>query len=190
MKKENRINFISSIVLFAFYIVWILVDMLMGKSISIDSVFLLLGANVLYFFVLRSFDPIYYLGILIFTFLAQFLGAYLNFYTHFPLYDLILHTSSGVLLALLAHYLFNRFFLKPGERVPLKVTLLVCLLFAMASAAAWEIWEFSGDMLFGRQAQGNLIDTMTDIIGGTCGGLVGTLIVWLMARKKAKKSIS
>lgn len=187
MRKENRINLAASIVFFLFYVIWFLGDLLMGKPLAMDSVLLLLGASALYFFALRSFDSVYYLGILIFTFLAQFLGSYLHFYARFSLYDLILHTSSGVLLAILAHYLFNRFVLKSGEQVPLRVTLLVCLLFAIASAAVWEIWEFSGDMLLGRQAQGSLVDTMTDIIGGSCGGIVGTLIVWLIARKNVKK---
>ena len=186
MKQGNRINLVASIVFFLFYVVWFSVDALVGNPIAMDSVLLLLGASVLYFVALRSFDSVYYLGILIFTFLAQFLGSYLHFYARFSLYDLILHTSSGVLLALLAHYLFGRFVLKSSEQVPLRVTLLVCLLFAIASAAVWEIWEFSGDMLFGRQAQGNLIDTMTDIIGGSCGGIAGTLIVWLTSRKSAK----
>ena len=50
---------------------------------------------------------------------------------------------------------------------------------------SWEIWEFSGDMLFGLSSQGgSLIDTMTDIIAGSCGAVVGTTLLGLILRKK------
>ena len=42
------------------------------------------------------------------------------------------------------------------------------LLFAIACAGVWEIWEFSTDQIFGFTAQNNsLHDTMWDIICGT-----------------------
>lgn len=188
MKKANRTNLIASILFFLFYCIWFFVDTLTVKQVGMDSILLTLGASIAFFVFLRSFDSVYYLGILIFTFFAQFLGACLHFYEIFSLYDLVLHTCSGVLLALLAHYLFSRFVLKEGEQVPVRVTLLVCFLFAVSCAAVWEIWEFSGDMLLGRQAQGSLIDTMTDIIGGTCGSIVGTVLVWIFfIRKKVTR---
>ena len=46
----------------------------------------------------------------------------------------------------------------------------------MAVAAGWEIFEFAGDRVFGGQAQHGEVDTMTDMIAGTLGGVV-TLVV-------------
>ncbi len=184
MKKEKPVNLIVSAVLFLVYVLTTVIDALTVQQISVSSSILCIGALVAYFIFLRRFDPIYYLGILIFTFFAQYLGACLHFYNIIPIYDLILHSASGILLVLLAHYLLTAFFIK-GVDIPLRLTLLCCFLFSVAAAGVWEIWEFSGDMLFGLSSQGgSLIDTMTDIIAGSCGAIVGTTLLGLILRKK------
>lgn len=184
MKKEKPVNLIASAVLFLVYILTTVIDALTVRQISVSSSILCIGALAVYFIFLRRFDPLYYLGILTFTFFAQYLGACLHFYDIIPAYDLILHSASGILLVLLAHYLLTAFFIK-GVDIPLRLTLLCCFLFSVAAAGIWEIWEFSGDMLFGLSSQGgSLIDTMTDIIAGSCGAVAGTLLLGLILRKK------
>lgn len=51
---------------------------------------------------------------------------------------------------------------------------LSSLFLAIAAAGLWEVYEFCGDTFFHLQAQGgSLTDTMTDIIAGSCGALIG-----------------
>ena len=51
---------------------------------------------------------------------------------------------------------------------------LFSLFLAIAAAGLWEVYEFCGDTFFHLQAQGgSLTDTMTDIIAGSCGALIG-----------------
>ncbi len=145
MKKEKPVNLIASAVLFCVYVLTTVIDALTVRQISVSSSILCIGALIAYFVFLRRFEPLYYLGILVFTFFAQYLGACLHFYNIIPIYDLILHSASGILLVLLAHYLLTAFFIKDIE-IPLRLTLLCCFLFSVAAAGIWEIWEFSGDV--------------------------------------------
>lgn len=186
MKKEKPVNLIASAVLFCVYVLTTVIDALTVRQISVSSSILCIGALIAYFVFLRRFEPLYYLGILVFTFFAQYLGACLHFYNIIPIYDLILHSASGVLLVLLAHYLLTAFFIKDIQ-IPLRLTLLCCFLFSVAAAGIWEIWEFSGDVLFGLSSQGgSLTDTMTDIIAGSCGAVVGTILLELILRRKKR----
>ena len=187
LKKEKPVNLIATAVLFVLYALTFLIDGLNGHRIALSSTLQCLGGLALYFLFLRRFEPMYYLGILAFTFFAQFFGACLRFYDLIPIYDLILHGASGVLLVLLGHYLLTGFFLR-GETVSLRVTLLCCFLFSLAAAGVWEIFEFSGDVLLGLKSQGDsLIDTMTDMIAGSCGAIVGTVLLPFLL-KRSKKS--
>lgn len=65
------------------------------------------------------------------------------------------------------------------------------VIFAIALAGTWEIWEFTTDRLFGLNSQLNsLIDTMTDIICGTVGGLISAIPIYLFAKGKHNKFLS
>lgn len=186
MKKEKPINLIATAVLFVIYTLTAIIDALTVHRIATSSVILCIGALIAYFIFLRRFEPMYYIGILVFTFFAQYLGACLHFYSIIPIYDLLLHSASGVLLVLLAHYLLTMFFAK-NMVLPHRIVLLCCFLFSAAAAGIWEIWEFSGDMLLGLSSQGgSLTDTMTDIIAGNCGAIAGTILLGLLLRKKEK----
>ena len=58
-------------------------------------------------------------------------------------------------------------------------------LFCLACAGAWEIYEFTGDMLFGLHSQNDgLIDTMSDIIAGMLGSIPMAAILLLGRRRK------
>lgn len=161
-----------------------------GTPMTFFAFFETLGTLLLVTVFLHRFQPMYFYGIVLFACFAQFGGAMLNFYDFIPIYDLLLHGASGILLVLMGHYLLSLLLRKqPKLKLPGSVTLWFSWLFATASAGVWEIFEFTMDQLFGLDCQLNsLPDTMTDIIAGTVGAIAGAAILWAILRKKETKS--
>lgn len=189
MKKISfNLNLKVSIGLFIIYSMTFLIDRFTLQKITISSVLLCIGALLVYIGFLSRIDTRYYMGIAIFTFFAQYLGGMLRLYDVIPIYDLLLHFASGTLLVLLADYVFVLITKKHSECVvPLNVRVIFCFFGSVASAAAWEIWEYSGDILLSLQSQGGLDDTMTDIVAGTIGALIGVFVLRAILLKDGKK---
>lgn len=143
-----------------------------------------------------SFEIPNHMSILYFIFLycAIYLGEVRNFYYIVPHWDTILHAFSGAMLGALGFTLVR--ILNDSEKIKVALSpLFVCLFafcFALAVGAVWEIYEFTGDALFGlnmqkfRLADGTelvghaaLSDTMKDIIIDAVSALAVTLIGYL-----------
>lgn len=126
-----------------------------------------------------------------FIFLCLFLGKMYNIYAVFPWWDSFLHFISGIIVGF-AGILTIKILLSEQtycDLTPL-VKALSAFLFAVASSALWEIWEFAGDQLFGFDSQLNsLIDTMTDMYVCTLGGLIISLIIYRFYKKGKFKFI-
>lgn len=107
----------------------------------------------------------------VFIFLAMTVAKLFYLYEITNWWDKFLHFGSGVILAYVGVLIGRR--LTRGENR--LIILLFGLAFAIACAAIWEIWEFSGDVLFGldsqRRATG-VVDTMGDVIAGTLGACI------------------
>jgi len=135
--------------------------------------------------------------ILCFAVLGTYLSNRYNLYKTFWWYDILLHFSSGVLIALTGNDLFFS-----RQKPSLLFRLFFCFIFALAGAAFWEILEFSLDLISGQDVQRNLLaekeflgkdwqnpglkDTMNDIINGTAGGLLGTCLIAMSESHKEK----
>lgn len=114
----------------------------------------------------------YELGLMLFVFLSLIAGEYFNLYGRFLWWDDMLHFTSGLLIgyiALLALHIDDR--KKSAVSGPWFAAVYVFAL-AVTSAAVWEIFEFSVDRLAHGHMQYGLVDTMTDIIEGSIGGLI------------------
>ena len=98
---------------------------------------------------------------------AASVGCGMNMYTHWPIYDLLIHYLSGIVLAAGGWELDKRLFF--------------ALVFSWAGAGAWEIFEFSCDILLAAGMQGAIMDTMTDMIAGFLGG-----ITWIIIKRPNK----
>ncbi|MBQ9985344.1 MAG: hypothetical protein IJP38_03445 [Oscillospiraceae bacterium] len=150
-----------------------------------------------------SFELPNYMSILYFIFLycAIYLGEVRNFYYLVPHWDTILHAFSGAMLGALGFTLVR--ILNDSDKV--KVALspsFICLFafcFALAVGAIWEIYEFTGDALFGLNMQkfrlsdgtelighSALSDTMKDIIIDAIGAFIVTFIGYLSLLAKMK----
>ena len=103
----------------------------------------------------------------IFLYCAIFLGEVMSFYYLIPHWDTVLHAFSGAMLGALGFILVDWLNDSPAVRVqlsPLFVSLFA-FCFALAAGAVWEIYEFSGDGLFGLNMQKYMTDKGVMLIG-------------------------
>lgn len=127
-----------------------------------------------------------YTASLIFIFLAMYLGNVFDFYQLISIYDKILHFSSGIIIGVVGLIIYAHFTKEYMKKLSPHFMILFIFIFCVALAGCWEIWEFTGDRLFGFNSQNNsLIDTMMDIICGTAGGLVSLIPIYRFARGKS-----
>ncbi len=112
----------------------------------------------------------------IFVFYAAFVGSVLSVFKFSDIYDKIAHTLFGYLGSYIGLWIGINFVDKKAH--PWKVA-VICILFTMACASFWEIFEFSGDTFFGQTAQGypvNGITDVTDTMMDICVTLIGSLV--------------
>ena len=121
-----------------------------------------------------------YISVIIFILLSAFAGKALEFYKHIPHWDKLLHFASGFIFVPAGRQLYKKI---SSADTSIKVIHFFALFFAIAAAALWEIFEFSGDSLFGTTAQNNsLDDTMLDMLAGTLSAVIATIIAVLKLR--------
>lgn len=169
-------------------------DIIARDSVKIARIILIVGTVWVTYFIFKitflKKSKIMYYCILVFIFLSMYLANVWNFYG-IPNYDKYLHLGSGVLIALIGYVLF--IYLCGGKEQPGMNPLtpvIFSVIFSIAGAGIWEIWEFSTDSLFGLSAQnGSLIDTMIDIICGTIMGLITNIPIYLHSKGKKVKFI-
>ncbi|TJY64151.1 hypothetical protein E4J89_18540 [Arthrobacter sp. CAU 1506] len=110
-----------------------------------------------------------YLGFLL---AGPFAGARLRLYAFWPNWDKAVHLLSGVLVG--CAVVFALGIVSRRKRLDLPPFLVVAGVVTAGGfvAAAWEIAEFSSDLLLGTHSQNaSLPDTMTDIIWGLLGAI-------------------
>lgn len=129
-----------------------------------------------------------YIATLIFIMFSMYLGNILNFYTYIPRYDKVLHLISGIIIGIISIVVYAHFTNDCLKKINPKFMVFFSIMFTLALAGGWEIWEFTSDRLFGLQSQLNsLNDTMTDIICGTIGGLISLIPIYRFAKGKKNK---
>lgn len=127
---------------------------------------------------------------LMFLFAAHFLGSIVDFYHKVPNYDTWMHFISGFIVAVLATLILK------ANRLDSKKYCLFNFLFIISFscliASSWEFIEFTGDKLFGKDAQNVLTtgvnDTMKDMIVATLASIMYG-IVYCFEKTNGKKGI-
>lgn len=93
--------------------------------------------------------------ILIFIFCAEILGEINAFYIKIPIWDTLLHTTNGFLMAAIGFALIDIF--NRSERFSLKMSPyfvgFVAFCFSMTIGVLWEFFEFGMDQLVGTDMQ-------------------------------------
>lgn len=93
--------------------------------------------------------------ILIFIFSAQILGEINAFYVKIPIWDSILHTTNGFLMAAIGFALIDMF--NRSEKFSIKMSpyfvAFFAFCFSMTVGVIWEFFEFSMDWFFDKDMQ-------------------------------------
>lgn len=191
-KRTVRTNLILAAALFSLYTITYLIDFFTVRSMTFFSYFETAGTLLAVTAILHRMETMYFAGMTLFALIAQYGGVMFNLYSVIPVYDLILHLSSGCLLLFFGHYFLSLLLRRRGGTAPSKsLTLWFCWFFSVACAGLWEIFEFSVDQLFGFDSQiraSGVLDTMSDVIAGTLGSTLGLfLLAWLIGRKKENR---
>ncbi len=134
----------------------------------------------------------------VFMITAIYLSNRFDLYHRFWFFDIILHSFSGLIIS----FVLPAIFLSDNSRKAMSTAELafISFVFAVAAAGFWEIIEFFFDLLTGNDVQRNLVkekeiftslwqnpgilDTMNDIINGTAGGLLGSVIIYISEKLK------
>ncbi len=106
-------------------------------------------------------------------FLHFILGEAANYYNRFWWFDLVLHSSSGILIGMVG-FVIIYFFLYTNRisANPIMVAVF-SVSFSLAAGAIWEVFEFMMDLVFGFNMQkSGLADTMSDLIVNFLGACV------------------
>lgn len=100
------------------------------------------------------------IAVIVFVFAAEILGEIANFYNRIPIWDSILHTTTGFLAASVGFGLIDLLntHSKRIQMTPLFVA-LISFCFSMTVGILWEFFEFSGDKMFHKDMQKDRIVT-------------------------------
>ncbi len=138
-----------------------------------------------------TLPPSYQILLLVFIFLAQFLGEMRDFYYRFWWWDILLHSSSGVLLGFVGFLLVYVLNEADGIRMTLSPLFIAIFgfCFALACGVIWEIFEFTMDSVLGTNMQkSGLRDTMGDLIVDTLGALAASVTGLLQMKRWEENS--
>lgn len=125
---------------------------------------------------------------ILFLFASQYLGSIVGLYGN-GWWDTFLHLLSGIFLAFLGFDFFSRLDDDIRTEIPKRFLFVYIVVFSVAGAALWEMYEFTSDVVLNTTMQGNgNDDTMVDIIAGSLGGILAAFfVVTLHQREKSKQ---
>lgn len=216
MKKAARLTFIWQRVLMIIMFIIGVLGMIFNDDQSAKSEYLFICAQSGLFLIISLVPAVLnkmeidvpdfvYIFFICFCLAHFFCGEILGFFVRFKWWDSMLHTLSGVMLALLSFSLINLLNKNEGN---FKLSMGFAILFAFSLAVAigviWEIIEFAADSLFGLNmqrayvsthdgrgepfvGQRALMDTMKDLILDSLGAAVTCVTCAIFAHKKKLK---
>lgn len=132
--------------------------------------------------------PSFHSIMLVFIFLAQYLGEIRKFYQVFWWWDLLLHAIFGSYAVIIALYLMKGIIRKEQGTSEQRFTLFTILFafsFSIALGTLWEMFEFTGDYLFkSSMVKGGLEDTSTDLLIKIAGAIITSVMCYYRNLKK------
>ena len=106
--------------------------------------------------------------------IGPMLGHCWKLYYTVPVWDKLLHTSGGVMFAILGAYIFD--LLAKNKELP-AARVIFALCFSMAIAVLWEFCEFGGDTFLGMDTQADtVIHGLTSYLLGDSLGMTGSIL--------------
>jgi hypothetical protein len=109
---------------------------------------------------------------------ADSLGTAGHMYSKYVEYDKITHFLGGVMLtAAAADIIFAIQKRRNADVQPLRIlTWAICI--SVGMGAAWELYEYYGDILFNTGRHAGAIDTSYDLVSDSVGSMVGAAMLW------------
>lgn len=118
----------------------------------------------------------------LFIFISYFLGTIINLYQKIYCYDKVIHYISGMVSSIVSLYILNKYNYSSRHTL---FNILFVLSFSMFVASTWEMFEYTGDLIFKKDAQRVLLtginDTMKDMICALIGSVI--VIIWYLFEK-------
>lgn len=217
MKKSVRITYITQRVLMGFVLAVSLLGLFLNDDQSVKAEYafnitqcvLFLVISLLPNFLKRyrlDIPDVVYIIFILFCMAHFFCGEILGFFVKIKWWDSVLHTFSGMMIALLSFSLIN--LLNKSNKGNFKLNIWFMTLFAftmtLAIGAIWEIIEFASDVLFNSNMQRAyfstmsgrgeallgteaLLDTMKDLILDAIGGLVVCVVCGICVKTNKMK---
>ncbi len=124
-----------------------------------------------------------------YIFLSFIGGENFDMYGRFWWWDRMLHFTSGIIIGYIAVLVLHIQELKHRIKIGHWFAALFTLASVVMSAGVWEMFEYSVDQLVQGHMQYGLVDTMTDIINGTIGGIVVILVTYWYFKYRPKKGV-
>lgn len=173
MKKINNILYLI-VTIYSVYLVLTNPSGIYGGIIKLSVIPVIflpqIAEKIFHFKINESLKNIY----VSFIFLAHFLGSIVNLYHKIYWYDSFAHFISGIVIAFFATYLLVIF--KKYDKKSFIFNILFILGLSFLVAGLWEIFEFTSDKLFDKDAQNVLTagvdDTMKDMIVAALGTIL------------------
>ena len=166
MKKINNFLIFITIFLSIFSLIFITKTDIYGFFIKLTIIPVLFIPKIFRKILKMNISQGLELAFLIYIFAAQYLGTIIDLYHKVYFYDTLMHFLSGFLVSVVATDILLHF--NVYSKKHLLFNCLFILGFSYMIAGSWEFIEFTGDKLFGHDAQNVLTtgvdDTMKDMI--------------------------
>lgn len=155
----------------------------MGNYHSVFIALLSLGLFMIPSIISKTLDvdipPTLEAIIYVFIFAAEILGEINAFYVKIPIWDTMLHTTNGFLMAAIGFALVD--IMNRSDRFSMKLSpfflAFVAFCFSMTVGVMWEFFEFSMDMFLGQDMQKDwIINTVTSVKLDPTGGNTPTSV--------------
>ncbi|MES2630523.1 MAG: hypothetical protein V4611_01040 [Patescibacteria group bacterium] len=183
----------SLIIALVFQIAWVLTGIVFSLSggyvswVLLIANMLTLWAPALFMFVTRfNLSDSFQIGFGIFITASSLIGSALGGYGDIPNWDTIVHVYSGTVLAWFGFIVANNAEGSIKKPLPLWFKNSVAFMTPLAFAAAWEIYEYMSDTLWGTTMQaGGLEDTIIDMIAALIGAAIALVVstIWFSTRR-------
>ncbi|MFW6449905.1 MAG: hypothetical protein ACOCZ6_02525 [Nanoarchaeota archaeon] len=125
--------------------------------------------------------------IVLFLYMAIFLGEVHNYYTRLWWWDIVLHAGSGIALGFVGFMMMYVLYYEGKVKASPWLIALFSFSFALAMGSIWEIFEFAVDSFFGTNMQkSGLTDTMFDLIVDSVGAIITSVAGYFYIRYNRK----
>ena len=186
-----------------------------NKVMGLESIFCFIFTHLWDFFqifgngsFIEEVPPLSQTMLNMIIFVGIVFGSYVGLFDKVMGFDKVMHSLSGLVCAVFG-YDFAVIIQRKKGRCAVTLAAMFALMFAVTVAAGWEFYEFLMDTLHGTNLQLarageetvmfdlakfrgeygylGLVDTMTDMMMNTIGGVAGMILMIILRNKKKEK---